>query len=207
MPSKQTKSRILLKLKEITELDSTMNAEYFKVSYGIDVNEPPQDDLDVKYWLKCIKDMQGKTPNICSTPCSKEKRQLLSEQSLNRYACTDGTTLTTYDVAAVFNCHIGVAARKIKNVKKWTNKELVDRQYLDTIDAYNDIQLENSKSITTYTDIDTKKNYTIRDFRIMFPRYSDSVLKKTVAFLENKNVFSIEMLKTKLATKQQKVSI
>ena len=200
--NKKTIDKLREKLAAITAKDPTMDAQYFNANYGLDLSCGPADDIELKYWNKCIKLMQGFEEAPCSSPCSKEKQKQLSESNLIKYLCTDDTTITTYDIANVFDCHISVAARKIANVKKWTGKEILDRKHVDSIEAYQKIMLENSKALKTYLDVETKRLYTIRDMRVMFDKCTDSVIKKQSEFLVSKGIFSIDMLATRLANRR-----
>lgn len=186
----------------LTAKDSSMNAEYFKSSYGIDLNDMP-DDIETKYWNKCLKDMQGLSTKVNEMPCSEQKRAHLSSIKLIKHKCSDGSTITTQDIADNFKCAQNTAAHIVRKVEKICG--CIDRSFLEDKEKYDNLLKINKKNtLKKYIDIDSKKEYDIRDLRAIFPKYTYSVLKKACCFLESKSVFSVEFIRTKLENKRGK---
>ena len=206
--NKSTINRLLNKLADITVMDASMNAQYFFDSYAIDINCPPVDEIELRYWERCIRTMQGKPVTnysaVAIDNCDKKTCVPKRFRETPAFA-EENRPLNAIAVAINLGCNINIANSRMRRVKANCGGVLVEK-HLASQEAYAEfIASCKHKRITKHIDKETLAEYTICDLRAMFPEMSISTLSKHVMFLTRRNMFTINNMKDKIErTKQLK---
>jgi hypothetical protein len=206
--NKSTINKLLNKLADITVMDASMNAQYFFDSYAIDVNCPPVDEIELRYWEKCIRTMQGKpTSNYSAVAidnCDKKTCVPKRFREMPTPALVEeNRPLNAIAVAINCGCNVNIANSRMRRVKANCGGVLVEK-HLASQEAYKEfIASCKHKRITKYVDLETRVEYSICELRIMFPDMSTSTLSKHVLFLTRRNMFTINAMKNRIERTKQ----